>query len=243
MSHLPSFYASSLADRVSSATSAIRSLSALQDPQIELLLLRSCLGSCRLLYLLRSSPPLPDLIPPLLSFDNALSECLREDILGASQFFGELQVRLSSLPLSMGGLGITRATDILAFAFIASRHDTLELLTGLLAASALPATDPALDTALAHAPATVRTAFAQLVTADGALDVPLPVPSASVGPVPRGSCSRRPGHVVPVCDEDSVSATPSSQSLLAEQFFVTVAAQVLDDVEPSLVPRFRALLG
>ena len=142
----------------------------------------------------------------------------------------------------MAGLGITHAIDILAFAFIPSRQDTVELQNGLLAASALPNIDPALDTALARAPATVRIAFAQLVTGDGGLVVPLPVPSAFVGLAPRGSRLRRLGRAMPDCDEDSVSATQSSQSLLAEQFFVTVAAQVLDGVEPSHVPRFRALL-
>ena len=39
----------------------------------------------------------------------------------------------------------------------------------------------------------------------------------------------------------SVSATPSSHSLLAEQFLVTVAALILDNVEPSLMPGFCAL--
>ena len=86
----------------------------------------------------------------------------------------------------MAGLGITHAIDILAFAFIPSRQDTVELQNGLLAASALPNIDPALDTALARAPATVRIAFAQLVTGDGGLVVPLPVPSAFVGLAPRG---------------------------------------------------------
>ena len=36
---------------------------------------------------------------PLHSFDTALAGCLREDMLGAAQFFRELQVRLSWLPL------------------------------------------------------------------------------------------------------------------------------------------------
>ena len=122
----------------------------------------------------------------MVKCDTALSKCLREDILGASLFFGELQVRISSLPLSMGGLGITRATDFLAFAFIALRHDTLKLQTDLLAASTLPPTDPALDTTLARAPITVCTTFAQLTTGDGALIVPLPMSSACMGP--RDSC-------------------------------------------------------
>ena len=47
---------------------------------------------------------------------------------------------------------------------------------------------------------------------------------------------------MPGSDEDSVSATRSTQSLLAERFFVAASAQVLDGVEPSLVPRYRALL-
>ena len=103
--------------------------------------------------------------------------------------------------------------------------DALE--TSLRASSALPATDPALDTALAPAPATFRTAYAQLVTGDRALDVPLHVPSASMGLVPLGSRSRRLGSAMPDYDEDSISATPSSQSVLAELFFVTVVAQEL----------------
>ena len=142
----------------------------------------------------------------------------------------------------MGGLVITRTIDILAFAFIASRHDTLELQSGLLPASALTATDPALDTALARAHTTVCTAFAQISTSDGTLVVPIPVPSAFAGLVPRGSRLRQRRRAVPDYDEDSVFATLSSQTLLMEQLFVTVAALVLDGVEPSIVPRFCALL-
>ena len=37
-------------------------------------------------------------------------------------------------------------------------------------------------------------------------------------------------------------ATHYTQSLLAERFFVAATAHVLDGVEPSLVPRHRALL-
>ena len=122
----------------------------------------------------------------------------------------------------MGGISITRATNLLAFAFIASRHGTLEPQSGLLAASTLSPADPALDTALASAPITVRIAFAQLTTSDGALVVPLLVPSASMGHVPCGSCLRRPARALPAYDEDFISTTPSSQSLLAEKFLVTL---------------------
>ena len=104
-------------------------------------------------------PPLPELLGPLHTFDAALSEFLREDILGAAQFFGSLQILLSSLPLSQGGLGITLASDLFHFAFLSSRFDSLDLQTGLLASAALPRTDAAVVTALASAPAAVRTAY------------------------------------------------------------------------------------
>ena len=101
VSHLPSFYTTSMSARVQTAITAIHSLSLLDDPQTQLLLLRSCLGSCRLIYLLRSTPPIPELLVPLHTFDSALSKFLREEILRAAKFLGSLQVLLSSLPLSL----------------------------------------------------------------------------------------------------------------------------------------------
>ena len=47
---------------------------------------------------------------------------------------------------------------------------------------------------------------------------------------------------VPCNDEDSISATRSAQSLLTERFFIAASAQVLDGLEPSLVPRYRTPL-
>ena len=72
-------------------------------------------------------------------------------MLMAAQCFGELHVKLYALPHSKGGLGITSATDIFAFAFLASRFDTADLQSGLLASAPLLAADPALDTFLALA--------------------------------------------------------------------------------------------
>ena len=100
VSRLPPFYMTAIAARVETAITAIHSLNPLEDPQIQLLLLRSCLGSCRLIYLLRSTPPVPELLAPLLTFDTALSNVLRDDILGAAQFFGSLQFLLSPYPLA-----------------------------------------------------------------------------------------------------------------------------------------------
>ena len=121
-----------MSELVDTAISAIHSLSPLRDPQIQLLLLRSYLGSCRLIYLLRSILPLPYILPPLQVFDTALTDCLREEILGHAQYFGSMQVLLSSLPLRKGGLGITRVVDLFSFAFLSSNLDTLPLQIGLL---------------------------------------------------------------------------------------------------------------
>ena len=49
----------------------------LQDPQVELHLLRSCLGSCRVNHILRSVPPGP-ILPQLQEFDKSLRSTLSE---------------------------------------------------------------------------------------------------------------------------------------------------------------------
>ena len=242
VSHLPSYYKAALSARVNAAISAIHSLSPLRDPQVQLLLLRSCLGSCRLIYLLRSIPPLLDMLPPLRSFDNTLTSCLREDILGHAQYFGSLQILLSSLPLSKGGLGITKAVDLFSFAFLSSSLDTQSLQAGLLASVALPPTDPAIHSALALAPPIIRTAYAQIAASDGTSVTPQRGSSSSSTHTARGTSLRGADRALAGSDEDTVSATPSSQSFLAEQFFVAAAAQACDLVDPEHAPRFRSFL-
>ena len=242
VSHLPSFYTSYLSSKIDLTISAMRSLGVLQDPQIQLLLLRSCLGSCRLVYLLRSVPPLPELRDPLSTFDRALTDCLREDILVSAQYFGDLQSRLASLPLSLGGLGITRASDLFCFAFLSSRFDTLDLQTGLLSLAPLPAADPALDSALALAPPAVRAAFAQLAARSGTSAIPQLRSSRSTG-VPFLASRRCGSGRSPHGDhEDAASATSHTQSHMADQFFVAAASQIRDSVPPPLASRLHPLL-
>ena len=73
VSRLPSFYATVMSIPFDSTISAIKSLSPIRDPQIQLLLLCSYLGSCHLLYLPCSISPLTDILPPLRSFSTALT--------------------------------------------------------------------------------------------------------------------------------------------------------------------------
>ena len=124
MSHLPSFYTSFLSSKIDIAITEIRSLRDLLDPHIHLLQLRSCLGNCRLVYLLRSIPPLPN---PLSTFHRALIQCLRKDILVAAKYLRDVQSQLASAPLSFGGMGITGASILFFFAFLSSRFDTHDL--------------------------------------------------------------------------------------------------------------------
>ena len=83
----------------------------------------------------------------------------------------------------------------------------------------------------------IRSTYTQLLAGDDIYDVPVLVPSTSIGAASRGSRSRRPGRAMLGSDEDSVSATRCTQSLLAKWFFVVASANVLDGLEPSLVPR------
>ena len=92
-------------------------------------------------------------------------------IIVTTQYFRDLQSKLASLPLSLGGLSITHASDLFCFAFLSSRFDTLDLQIGLLSLAPLPAADPALDSALALAPPSVRAAYAHLAARRGTLAI------------------------------------------------------------------------
>jgi hypothetical protein len=65
-------------------------------------------------------------------FDLGLHKSLRRIVVGQGGGFGPLQDDIASLPLSMGGLGITRAEDIRPFAFWASFHQSLDVQDNIL---------------------------------------------------------------------------------------------------------------
>ena len=87
----------------------------LQDPQVELHLLRSCLGSCRVNHILRSVPPGP-ILPQLQEFDKSLRSTLSE-VLHCS--IPNQAWTQATLPLSMGGLGLRQASRSASAAFVA----------------------------------------------------------------------------------------------------------------------------
>jgi hypothetical protein len=101
-------------------------LALLDDPQVELLLLRACMGLCRMVHVLRCSPP-SAVLRGVAVFDTELESTLRRIVVGEGAGFGPLQAEIAALPLSGGGLGIVRAEDIVPVAFLASALQTLSV--------------------------------------------------------------------------------------------------------------------
>ncbi|PWA60602.1 reverse transcriptase domain-containing protein [Artemisia annua] len=85
--------------RASSAIDMMRLLPQLGDPQSELLLLRSCMGIAKLFFGLRTCQPVYVEEAALL-FDKGLREAIEDMVVCGGPFFGDLQWRLASLPIS-----------------------------------------------------------------------------------------------------------------------------------------------
>jgi len=91
----------------------------LQDPQLCLMLLRCCEGMPKLVYCWRTIPP-QFLVGLSDIFHEEIRKALRKIIVGDGPQFGEFQSQLSSLPVSLGGLGIYSPSHILSVAYPAS---------------------------------------------------------------------------------------------------------------------------
>ncbi len=88
----------------------------IEDPQMELLLLKCCTGSAKLIYWLRNC--VPEVIKDqILLFDIAIDQSLQH-ILGVP-IHDQDRLKIH-LPLSMGGLGIAKASLVANAAFVSS---------------------------------------------------------------------------------------------------------------------------
>lgn len=112
------------------------SITELNDPQIELHLLRSCLSVCKVNHLLRTVP-LSDMSDPLLIFDVNLRATLSKIIHGSVPGPSWTQ---ATLPLRLGGLGLREASPSAHLAFKASCSLSKQLVHDLtsLASAILP---------------------------------------------------------------------------------------------------------
>ncbi len=122
-------YASEVAcDRVNKCAEGLRALEVLiDDPQVSLLLLRACLGMVKLNYCWRTTHP-DFLVEATTQFTSKLDRALKIIVIGkSSKKFGDFQFKYASLPIRIGGLGITLPVDLLNFAFLSSARDSSAL--------------------------------------------------------------------------------------------------------------------
>ena len=110
---------------------SIQLMSTLQSPQLELMLLRACVGAPKLNYLLRSLPP-QVLAPSIRDMECLLFSTLRRILVVQDGLFGPFQFDLATLPISYSGLGISNPADISQFAYLASLHETKSLQDKIL---------------------------------------------------------------------------------------------------------------
>jgi hypothetical protein len=117
--------------RVDKCVSSLHRMLALEDPQLCLMLLRACEGMPKLMYTWRTIHP-QYLHEPAMHFEDELIAALRRILVADGPHFGDFQVRLSTLPVSLGGLGIQLPSDILHFAFSASAIASFDLQQSIL---------------------------------------------------------------------------------------------------------------
>jgi hypothetical protein len=116
------------------------------NPQVELLLLRACLGSAKMTYLTRATP-LDTVAPFATAFDNSMRSCLGRICQGD---LSDAQWMQAGFPLSMEGLGLTHTARVSSAAFIGSAEYSSAVVLDLVPVSSCPlgpdfALDPARD--------------------------------------------------------------------------------------------------
>ncbi|GJX26859.1 hypothetical protein Tco_0233155 [Tanacetum coccineum] len=117
--------------RVTMTIELMDAIAKINDPQCELLLLRTCAGISRLYFTMHTCPPRV-FASAQRSFDVALRSSLERIVTASGPGFGNWQWRLATLPFAFGGLGVYSAGDVLNYAFLASRLQSVGLQTKLL---------------------------------------------------------------------------------------------------------------
>ncbi|KAK2380676.1 hypothetical protein QL285_068351 [Trifolium repens] len=65
-------------------------------------------------------------------FDKELRGTVEDIVVGGGPYFGDLQWRVASLPIQVGGLGLYSAVEAFSYAFVASRAQTWVLQDHIL---------------------------------------------------------------------------------------------------------------
>ena len=122
------FFKSFVATQVEKTMELQSHLGDLEDPQVELHLLRSCLGTCKIGHLLRTVPA-GSADEHLRHFDEGLRSTLSQILRCPISDMAWLQAKL---PLQLGGLGLRESRRTAPAAFLASCHNTHSLVAQLL---------------------------------------------------------------------------------------------------------------
>ena len=114
--------------RIQKIEEALSKLHIIDDPQVELALLRCCLGFPRLAFAIRSTPP--GLIREATRQFDRIMERTAEERFDIN--FTEPRRKQWQLPVRMGGVGIPRAEDVAPAAYLANVFDCNDKLKSIL---------------------------------------------------------------------------------------------------------------
>ncbi|GJX33235.1 hypothetical protein Tco_0243090 [Tanacetum coccineum] len=133
--------------RVAKTIGLMNAIAKINDPQCELLLLRSCTCISRLYFTMRTCPP-RFFESAQCSFDVALRSSLEHIVTASRPGFGDWRWRLATLPFTFRGIGVYSAGDVLNYAFLASRLQSVDLQTKLLRHTGIVSPGPIFDDVL-----------------------------------------------------------------------------------------------
>jgi hypothetical protein len=122
------FCSKSIAARIVKIQESLKRLEIIDDPQVEYLLIRSCLGLPKLVFALRNTPP-RGIQDAVREFDHTIRDTF------CSRFGLDLsneQLLQTSLPVRFGGLGIVRAEDLLEACFLGSLLSAQQTISVIL---------------------------------------------------------------------------------------------------------------
>ena len=122
------YFVSSVSKQIDKILHQQIQLSVLDDPQVELHLLRSCLDSCKMNHIIRTMPPLK-IFDELLRFDAGLQQSF--ETLTASSISDQTWLQ-ATLPIRLGGVGLQEASSASSAAFIGSCNSSRQLSFQLL---------------------------------------------------------------------------------------------------------------
>jgi len=114
--------------RVDKIAKALHNLCLINDPQLELTLLRSCLAMPKFAFALRSAPA-PDIDDAAAAFDS-LIDATWDERFGLS--LSPVQKQQLTLPIRLGGSGMTTAADTINAAFLGNIIATAPIVNVLL---------------------------------------------------------------------------------------------------------------